>query len=141
MKLEIHITKEVLEKSAMCGFYPGTRQTEGNNVSENCAVAIAVRDIFPDAAIGPETIHTFGTNCPYNMKIEMPLEARAMIMQFDNFRNSTDHRYNKEDAIAGRKAMEPMSFVVDVPDVVIDKIGINEVHEAVKKSKTLELVN
>ena len=41
----------------------------------------------------------------------------------------------------GRLRMRPMSFVITVPEKVIEKIGIEEITELLKESKTLELVD
>lgn len=46
MKLKLKITKEILEKSSLCGAANG-----GGLLTENCAFAIAFRDIIPNTIV------------------------------------------------------------------------------------------
>ena len=52
MKLEIKVTKEILSKSMFCA-------GESDYIQENCAFALAVRDIFPKARIGTLMISAY----------------------------------------------------------------------------------
>jgi hypothetical protein len=40
-----------------------------------------------------------------------------------------------------RLEMDELSFEVDIPEEVIEEIGINEVHQILEKTPSLELVN
>ena len=130
MKIKIHVTQDILERTQFCRI--GTKST-----SKNCAVAHAVRDIFPRAQVEYDYIHPYGhkefgvdlssrSDDPH--KIKLPEEAIEFIRDFDSL--SSKARVN----------MPPLSFEVDVPKSVINKIGITQVEEILSKSLTLEKV-
>ena len=119
MKILIKVTKEILERSAMCGVRDWGRST-------TCAVAVAVRDLFPAARIGYPSI-SFDDGLSYYDKIMTP-EMASFIGRFDD---STPEE---------RRAMSPISFEIDVPSEVIEKIGLQEVYKILSESRTLELV-
>jgi hypothetical protein len=120
MKLKISVTKEILEESKMCGY-------DNPNVGRNCALALAVRDIFPSAYIRLESISIKGQH-DIKTQIRLPVVASIFIAEFDQ--NSPDER----------AAMQPLSFEIDIPDEVINRIDITEVTELLKDHKTLQLV-
>lgn len=93
----------------------------------NCAVALAVRDIFPKAEVMSECIQPFGKSI---QEIELPEEAVLFISTFDRLKHAPE----------ARLGMPEISFEIDVPMEVIEKIGIDEAKEILKKSETLELV-
>lgn len=111
--LKIKVTKEILERSKMCG--------SGNlNPSQNCAIALAVRDIFPDATIGVECIHV-------GRVIWLPMEAQKFIERFDRI------------GPLERLRMEEIEFEVKVPDEVINQINIEELRPLLENHPTLQL--
>jgi hypothetical protein len=119
MTIRIHVTKEILERSKMCG-----ELQETERVSKHCAISLAVIDLFPNAIT---------TNWIYidehdSLGISMPRHAHEFIVSFDS------------KTPGERVKMEEISFEIDVPDSVIEKIGITEAQEIIKNSKTLELV-
>lgn len=117
MKLTIKITKEVLEAAKYC---------EGL-VSQSCGVAVAVREIFPNANVGHETMMFDHMNAELGYT-DLPLRAQRFICEFDA-------RKPHE-----RIEMRETSFEIEIPDSVIEKIGIEEAKEIISKSSTLELV-
>lgn len=132
MKILIKVTKEILERSKMCGV-SGYR-----NVVRDCAVAEASREIFPTAGVCVDSNDDTGyVIAPFLcagidkdiISIQLPKSASRFIREFDC---ATPER---------RAAMEPVSFEIDVPSEVIDKIGISEVYRILSESKTLELVH
>ena len=62
------------------------------------------------------------------VQMELPGAARIFIMAFDT------------SCPEERVRIEPISFTIDVPYSLIDKIGIGEVYRILSESKTLELV-
>lgn len=114
-KLRITVTKSILNKAAYCGHIKEngkyfSSDDESVSVSTNCAIALAVRDIFPDALVGPGEILAFGGNdfFPHAYsQIDLPEEATNFIMKFDSLMP------------AERRKMEPIEFGVDVPDDVL----------------------
>lgn len=123
MKLKIKVTKKILKESMMCGTsVMGTPQFKP--VSESCAVALAVRDLFPEARIG-RTFVQVGEG-----SFMMPLNATNYIIRFDELWYEPARRLN----------LPEIEFEVDVPEAVINKIDIAEATEIIKNSETLELV-
>lgn len=131
LKLQINVTKDILERSKMCGKITGKK---AYNVAANCAIALAVRDIFPNALVGKKSL-VF--NVPDSTTIVelnklpksfLPIAAMTFIDVFDT---STSEQ---------RIQLEPFSFEVEVPDEVIDSINIEEVKAICASSETLMLV-
>lgn len=112
MKIKIKVTKEILRKSANC------------HEVHNCAIAQAVREIFPGAMVGLETI----ASPSLGFIDSLPDEAQEFVLDFDH--NTPEKRL----------LMPELSFQIDVSNEVINKIGIDEVHRILSESKTLELV-
>lgn len=115
MRILIKVTKEILEASKMC-HYPAT---------ENCAIAVATREILPGFLVNHKTIN----NIEKQIYILLPKEAREFVLAFD------------DKSPKCRADMSPISFEIEVPDSYIDSIGIEEVKDILSGSKTLELVN
>lgn len=120
MKILIKVTKEILHHSAMCGH-------DGKMRSTNCAIALAVRELFPSASIGNPNYSLNGKDGFDNNYL--PPKAVAFITRFDSTSPSE------------RRWMKPFSFELDVPNSVIDQIGISEAYRILSESKTLELVS
>lgn len=127
-KLTIKVTREILGRSCNCS-------TENDqNYGSNCAIALAVREIFPTAWVYPESIRPFYTGLleddddPVDELIKLPHDACRFIAKFDEF------------TPALRACMKELEFEVEVPDKVIEKlVSIEEVREILRTSKTLEL--
>jgi hypothetical protein len=124
MKILIHVTKEILERSAMCGRFgqPPRLQMTGST----CAFAVAMQEIFPLAHVGYHGWWPNGVNTYPECSI-----TRGMA----TFIRAFDHATPDE-----RRAMAPQSFELEVPQEVIEKIGLGEVYRILSESKTLELV-
>ncbi len=124
-KLNIKVTKEILEKSKMCG---------KNKVGLNCAIALAIRDIFPSAWITGSKILIDpiflkeGCGIKSKLAIKLPIEAIHFIHEFDRIKPKR------------RVLMNEISFDIDIPDAVIEELNIDELKEVLKESKTLELI-
>jgi hypothetical protein len=134
VKLKIAVTKDVLERAKYCGTNPNHAASE---VPTNCAVALAVRDIFPDAWVTGEGIDVYkpGTSSlEMNTQsipvgtIDLPIEVQEFIEDFD----STLPEY--------RPQMPELEFEVEVPDSVISMISLDEIKSLLKNSSTMELV-
>jgi len=140
MKILIKVTREILEKSANC--------RSSKELGLNCAISLAVREIFPNAFTTREFIlpnypkslyealfntyrytHLYIDDVYPFAKISLPEKAIEFIEEFD----LNDIEY--------RKNMNPISFEVDVPHEVIHSIGISDIYKILSESKTLELVN
>lgn len=121
-KFKINITQQVLEDSKMCK----------HEVGQNCAIAKAISQLFPYINVGASEI-TFYDNADldgcYFADSTLPDEAIDFIAKFDE--------YTPEQRIK----MQPFSFEIEVPDEVIDMVGIDEAHRILETSQTIELVN
>lgn len=119
MTILVKVTKDVLERSKMCGFVPGL-------VSTNCMISVALRDLFPMATVGNPAYWL--TNDQSNRDGLLPEFVCLKVSEFD--RLYPDQRVN----------MTPFSFELEVPDYVIEKIGIGEIYRVLSESQTLELI-
>ena len=119
MIIKIHVTEKILRESMYCPV--GKIKT-----LSNCAIAIAVREIFPKAKVHHNSIEPFGEED--KDVIWLPIEAVDFISDFD---------YAKP---IERIVMERLAFDVDVPDSIIQRIGIEEVNGVLETSETLEKV-
>lgn len=130
VKLRISVTKEILEKSKNCGKSISSKL-------ENCAVALAVRDIFPHALVYQTGIVCDARGLKVNIKltdppidIMFPIPVIFYIKSFDEFDNNPEARIQ----------MKEISFEVDVPDYVLDRINIDELKPLLVNHPTLELI-
>lgn len=131
MKLKIKVTKEILEESKDCT-YSNDEYNSRAGYETNCAIAKAIIQLLPGAFVDGEHIAFYSSYETYRrkqplVKIPLPKSAKLFIDEFDCA--------DPEE----RAQMKPMSFTVDVPDYLIERIGISEVHRILKESKTLEL--
>lgn len=133
MRILIKVTEKILHTAKDCGMYNSL--SCANFVSKNCAVALAVREIFPNASVTshviyplPEMVGSYEMNKTEH-QIQLPTKAKAFIRLFDYL---DPHQ---------RTRMKPFSFEVDLPTAVISNINIGEVYKVLSESKTLELVS
>lgn len=129
VKLRITVTKEILERSKNCGV------TGGNLIKEmptNCAIALAIRDIFPNAFVEIKGIFldakSYLNFYVCKADIELPQTAKDFIDVFD--------WADPEDRIA----LKPISFEIEIPDSVIDQINIEELRPLLANHPSLQLV-
>lgn len=134
MKILIKVTKEIIEKTEMCGYEPHIRRLSAGERAKHqvthCQIAEAIREIFPYAKVSIMFITVDG-RLPFggHNLIELPPFATRQIRQFD------------ESIPLSRSLMEPYSFTIDVnPDYFIKNVGLGEVYKILSESKTLELV-
>lgn len=106
----------------MCGV-----RMEPGGITQNCAVALAVREIFPNADV---TSFNIWLNDELFTNIRLPENVKRFVSLFDYYRTNPSARLD----------MESIDFEIEVPQAVIDRIGIGEVYKILSESKTLELV-
>lgn len=132
MKILIKVTKDVLNRSQFC------QVTEGNDARKSCAIALAVREIFPNAEvygfgivinpIGDLSIQNSISGKGYDIFWGDKAPQALWIGIFDNL------------SPWERLAIPEFSFEIEVPNEIIEKIGIGEVYRILSESKTLEHV-
>lgn len=142
MKVKIKITKDVLKRSMLCGI--GDKDWDCSEaksflqrigVGFNCAIGVAINDLLPNAWVSPTVIRFFDSHKDmrdglekYN--IELPSAAVSFIKQFDHMRSNPDQRLT----------LPEFDFEIDIPEAIINEIGIGEAYRILSESKTLELV-
>lgn len=131
MTIKIHITKEILEKSMYCGV------DIDKPISKNCAVSLAIRDMFPDAAVNYNRIFFNAKDAKLYFSKAALQEDSSVILSFDTLRWIKTFDWTPVDK---RLKLPPFSFEIDIHDSVIDKIGIEEVEKILSKSLTMEKV-
>jgi len=137
MKLLIKITKSVLEESKLC--------TITGNIGTNCAIGRAIHNLYPYSYTERRKIYFHENEEGLIRHIEHTSEPLSRVPQFGITRILPKiacdfiYRFDKSSP-EERVKMEPISFEIDFPDELVEKIGINEVKEILNNSKTLELV-
>jgi len=117
IKLQITVTREILEK---------TRNCSPVDLSKNCAIAMAIRDIWPKAAVEEGFFSPFGPND--GNAISLPAKVSKFIQHFDVA--DPEERAN----------MDEITFKIKVPNYIIEKINIDEIKPLLKNHPTLKIV-
>ena len=110
---KITITRNILSLSKNCGC-----NGEISSIGNNCAIAIALKDLFPSVHVKEDYILPFGID-PIeqpDLKIPLPEIARQFIKLFDGFRLTPRLRL----------LLPEFEFIIEIPDEVIDQINISE---------------
>jgi hypothetical protein len=119
VQFKIKITKEILERSYGCGAYDDVEK-----IGNNCAIAIALKDLFPDVFVTAHHIYPFGIyeNNEYSdLRIAMPKIALDFIKVFDSLRSIPKVRLY----------LPEFEFEILIPDEIISQINIDEVKNIV----------
>lgn len=124
VQFKIAITKEILEHSKHCG-----TGNDAHNIGSNCAIAVALVDIFPDVYVTNNYIFPFGIDSEKEkaLKITMPVIAQQFIKLFDGFCHTPKLRL----------LLPEFELVIDVPDEVIEQINIDEIKILFEMNKNI----
>ena len=127
LQLKIAITKQILEQCKNCG-----NEMEEHEIGNNCAVAFALMDIFPNVYVTNYFIFPFGmeNERQQNLKIPLPVVAQQFIKLFDGFRLTPKLRL----------LLPEFEFNIDVHDEVIEQINIDEVRELINEGRQCSFV-
>jgi hypothetical protein len=120
VKLKIKVTKAVLNESKNCGILNG-----GKPMATNCAIAVAVRDIFPNAIVTKSSIGLFGFDREI---IENDQKTMDFITKFDS-------SFPEQ-----RPSLPEFEFEMSIPDSVIEEIDIEELKPLLENHPTLHLI-
>ncbi len=125
VQFKIRVTKEIIEQSKQCGF-----NDEVEIIGKNCAIANALKDIFPDVMVTGHHIYPFGID-EYeesdDPKIPIPEVAQNFIRVFDSLA-----------AIPNvRTRLPEFEFEISIPDEVISMIDIDETKAIFEESSEL----
>jgi len=123
-KLKIKVTKSILEQSKFC---------TSDTALTNCAIAVAVREIFPYAKVRIQNIWIYRSREDMDIlgkaigSVQLPVAAERFIRDFDA---TLPHN---------RVAIPELEFEVDIPDAILESINIEEVREILRESEILKL--
>ena len=120
IQFRIAITKDIIAQCKNCGTGDDTRRVENN-----CAIAVALTDIFPKVYVTNLYIFPFGIDGDKekDIKIPMPVIAQQFIKLFDGFRFTPRLRL----------MLPEFEFIIDIPDEVIEQVNIDDVKELIEK--------
>jgi hypothetical protein len=124
IQFKIAITKEIIAQCKNCGTGNDDRRVENN-----CAIAIALADIFPKVYVTDLYIFPFGIegDKEKDIKISMPVIAQQFIKLFDGFRFAPRLRL----------VLPAFEFTIDIADEVIEQVNIDDVKELIEKADTV----
>ena len=127
LQLKIAITKQILEQCKNCG-----NEMEEHEIGNNCAVAFALMDIFPNVYVTNYFIFPFGmeNERQKDLKIPLPVVAQQFIKLFDGFRLTPKLRL----------LLPEFEFNIDVHDEAIEQINIDEVRELINEGRQCSFV-
>lgn len=133
MKTTIHITEEIIQRSKYCN---SNGLAELTMVGQNCAIGLAIFDLFGNKSwVADNTIeiHPKGfqlrTSPNDLIIIPLPLRAQMFVASFDVC--TPEQRDN----------LNPISFDIELPDEVVNLIGIEEITKILTTSNTLSLAD
>jgi len=131
MRVLVKITKHVLKDSMFCSEY---------KIGQNCAIAKAIVDLFGENTwVGSKKIFIFPNGIKFLGSLEVDLSQTSYIIDLPEKASDFIREFDNKSPYS-RLQMDELSFEIDVPDEVIQSIGIDEVHNILKESKSLELV-
>jgi hypothetical protein len=121
LSLQIHITKEIIFQSLHCD-----ADNESYKIEKNCAIALALREFFPEAHVTNFFIFPFGMDniTTKYLKIPLPLVAQQFVKLFDGFRLVPNLRL----------LLPEFDFTIELADEIIDAINIDDIKEVVSNS-------
>lgn len=111
VQFKIRITKDIIYESRNCG-----ADKDICNIGSNCAIAIALQNVFPEVYVTNHYIFPFGIDIKH-LKITLPVIAQQFVKLFDGFRVMPKLRL----------LLPEFEFVVDIPDEIIGAINIDEI--------------
>jgi|GEM_PF-1467162 hypothetical protein len=115
VQFKIKVTKDILQMSKECGV-----REDVATIGKNCAIALTLKDIFPDVFVSGDNIYPFGRediDPSHNVTIPMPKIARDFVKVFDSL--SAIHNL--------RSRLPEFEFSIEIPDEIISEIDIEEV--------------
>jgi hypothetical protein len=123
IQFKIAITKEILAQCKNCG-----TGNDAGRIEDNCAIAIALADIFPKVYVTDLYIFPFGIEGDNKKDINIPIPgiAQQFIKLFDGFRFTPRLRL----------MLPEFDFMIDIPDEVIEQINIDDVKPLIEKTGT-----
>jgi hypothetical protein len=148
--LKINVTKEIIERSAMCGFkgsIDNPQSEYSKDYGGNCAFALAFREIFPKAMVNTDYTFAFGIPTLEEQLSSVSSEEKCKIIEEKYGR--IEHSDSMGDFISQFDDLSPLnrlsqlvpeSFELEIPDYVIDKIDISTIQRVLQETPHLKLI-
>lgn len=113
-QFRISVTKEIIAHCKDC-------HKDRYAVEKNCAIALALSDIFPSVYVTNYSIYPFGIDSEKEkrIKIPLPLIAQQFIKLFDGFHLIPNLRL----------LLPEFEFTIEIPDEAIDHVNIDDALE------------
>ena len=118
IKLQVKVTKEILRESMYCGM-------DGKLPNSNCAVALAVRQIFPKASVGSVGYLPFGY-----IGNQIKHDGSEFISLFDSLKSTPEKRLSIPET----------TVTLDITDEILERINLEDMSNMVSKIEHLELI-
>src|ERR1041385_86718 len=122
-QFKIRITKDIISQCKYCGI-----DNDVYEMGRNCAIAFALRDIFPQVYVTNFFVFPFGIDQGQALKMELPLIAQQFIKLFDGFYLTPNLRL----------LLPEFDFTIDIPNEVIDTINIDEIKQLIRPRKKIK---
>lgn len=108
VQFTIRITKAIIERCKNCGV-----DNNSGEIGRNCAIAFALKDIFPNVFVTNYDIFPFGIDAEKvkNIKITMPVIAQQFIKLFDGFSLTPNLR----------RLLPEFEFTINIPQPVAER--------------------
>lgn len=119
LSLKVKVTKDILYRARNC--------EKGMSTIQGCAIAIAIREVLPTAAVYPRYILTDFYNID-SQTIKLPEDVAYFIDVFDTATPTE------------RVEMNEFEFIIHIQPEVFENVSMEELYEVLLNSKTLELV-
>ena len=123
VQFKIAITKDIIRAAKDCG-----RENDDYTIGRNCAIAIALKDLFPDVFVTGYDIYPFGNGSDKrnSIRIALPQVAQHFIRLFDGF--SLTPRL--------RLLLPEFEFNIEISDELIEQIDIGELKSIIRGDKS-----
>jgi hypothetical protein len=119
---KISITKQILEESKFCS----SGKDDVKITGENCAIANALKYLFPHVYVTGHDIYPFGSNENHIYKyfrIELPQIAKDFIRVFDSLCRMP----------RTRTLLPEFEFEISLPDEIIAGVNIDEIKKIAER--------
>lgn len=129
MKLKIFITKNILEQSKNCN--------SQNMIGQNCAIGLAIYALFGArswVSLNSISIYDKSIYCKDDFIYCFPVANIKLPGIASNFIENFDGKTPEQ-----KVKMNPISFDIEIPEKVVDLLGLTYIHQVIELQPQLEL--
>lgn len=123
--IAVKVTKDHYRRAIMCGT---EGKESGQFVTENCAIAVAVREIFPKAQVFVQNYYPFGEEA----KLELSHTGQDLVRKFDELALHPERRLD----------LPEREIHLEVNDALLNKLveTVSNWKEVIEATPHLELI-